>query len=285
MPFAEVNGGQIAYEVLGEGHPVVLTPGGRFSRDYPGVRPLAEKLAKHFQVILWDRRNTGQSSMYFDGPSESQLWADDLAELVRVLGFRSAFLVGGSAGSRTSLTAALRHPEIADKLVLWWISGGLFGQLVLAPNYNIPFIIAARRGGMAAVAELPEFEEQLASNKANREYLSSLDPEYFIAVMKRWMSTYIPEPDVVIPGVRAEDLAGLDVPTLVFRGSPIDDFHPREVTEAIAEGIPGARLVDPPWGENEWWDLRQARDEGRGNLFDNWHLLAPQIIDFLMEAA
>ena len=48
MPALDINGGQIAYELLGEGDPLVLTPGGRFSMEYPGLRPLAEKLAEHY---------------------------------------------------------------------------------------------------------------------------------------------------------------------------------------------------------------------------------------------
>ena len=40
MPRADVDEVSIAYEVVGEGRPWVLTPGGRFSKDYPGVREL-----------------------------------------------------------------------------------------------------------------------------------------------------------------------------------------------------------------------------------------------------
>ena len=38
MPRIEVDGVSIAYEIVGDGRPWVLTPGGRFSKDYPGVR-------------------------------------------------------------------------------------------------------------------------------------------------------------------------------------------------------------------------------------------------------
>ena len=41
----KVNGGNIVYEILGEsGDLIVLTPGGRFSKEVPGLRPLAEAL-------------------------------------------------------------------------------------------------------------------------------------------------------------------------------------------------------------------------------------------------
>ena len=43
MPTATVNGLSIAYEVIGDGERSwVITPGGRFSKDDPGVRELAE---------------------------------------------------------------------------------------------------------------------------------------------------------------------------------------------------------------------------------------------------
>ena len=43
----EINGGRVVYELLGpeSGTPIVLTPGGRFGKDVPGLRPLAERLA------------------------------------------------------------------------------------------------------------------------------------------------------------------------------------------------------------------------------------------------
>ena len=58
MPKADVDGLSIAYEVVGEGRPWVLTPGGRFSKDYPGVRELAVALAEQGnRVLIWDRPN------------------------------------------------------------------------------------------------------------------------------------------------------------------------------------------------------------------------------------
>ena len=61
MPRIEVLGGEIEYELLGpeDGTRIVLTPGGRFSKDVPGLRPLAEHLAGGgMRVLLWDRPNT-----------------------------------------------------------------------------------------------------------------------------------------------------------------------------------------------------------------------------------
>src|ERR1700722_1195969 len=64
MPLAAVNGLSIAYDVVGDGRPWVITPGGRFSRQSPGVRELAHSLAEGGnRVLIWDRPNTGESDV------------------------------------------------------------------------------------------------------------------------------------------------------------------------------------------------------------------------------
>ena len=68
MPSAMVNGLSLAYEVIGEGRPWAITPGGRFTKESPGVRELAEALAEHGnRVLIWDRPNCGASDVCFDG--------------------------------------------------------------------------------------------------------------------------------------------------------------------------------------------------------------------------
>src|SRR5512142_2726369 len=75
----EVNGGIVVYELLGpaDGEVVVLTPGGRFSKDYGGVHELADALvAGGKRVLLWDRPNCGKSDIQLYGPSDSHMRAE-----------------------------------------------------------------------------------------------------------------------------------------------------------------------------------------------------------------
>ena len=85
MAVADVNGLEISYEIIGDGEQTwALTPGGRFSKDYGGVRELAQGLAATGRrVLIWDRPNCGASSVSFQGSTESSLQADTLAALVR----------------------------------------------------------------------------------------------------------------------------------------------------------------------------------------------------------
>ena len=281
MPMIEINGGRIAYELIGEGDPLVLTPGGRFSMEYPGVRPLAEKLAQQYQVLLWDRPNTGASDVKFDGESESVMHADDLAALLHALDLPPAILVGGSAGSRLSLVTALRHPDVTRKLVVWWMSGGVFGTMYLAMNYILPVIAAALVGGMPAVVDLPMWAETIAANPSNRERLLAMDTQEFIDGQKRWLNAYIPDTEAPVPGLKEEQLAAIAAPTLIFRSGKEDEYHPESLSLALHRLIPGSVLVDPPWGEDEWNRVKRLSVAGKGSFFDDWPRLAPIILEFL----
>src|SRR5258708_22587269 len=125
MTTTRVSGYSLTSELLGEGRPWVITPGGRFSKDSPGVRELAAALAERGnRVLIWDRPNCGASDVCFTGTSESAMQADALAALLAHLGMAPAVIAGGSRGSRVSLPTPARHREVAAGLGLVWISGG-----------------------------------------------------------------------------------------------------------------------------------------------------------------
>lgn len=281
MPIAEIDGLRVAYDLLGEeGDPWVITPGGRFSKDSPGVRGLAAALAetgKH--VVVWDRPNTGASDVCFEGSSESAMQADTLAALLRELDLGPAVIAGGSGGSRVSLLTAARHRDAARAIAVWWISGGPYGLLSLATHYCGNSIAAAWRDGMAAVADLPEWSEVLERNPDNRARFLAQDRGEFIATLEQWMLAYCPRPGELIPGVTDDDLRALDLPALVFRSGASDPHHTRATSESLAALLPRAELVEPPWEDREWNERMAAAATGEG-LFARWPLLALQLADW-----
>src|SRR5260370_28598778 len=100
MTTTRVNGYSLTYELLGEGRPWVITPGGRFSKDSPGVRELAAALAERGnRVLIWDRPNCRASDVRFTGTSESAMQADALAALLAHLGMTPAVIAGGAGGA------------------------------------------------------------------------------------------------------------------------------------------------------------------------------------------
>jgi pimeloyl-ACP methyl ester carboxylesterase len=289
MAFAEVNGLALAYEVVGDGpgRPWVITPGGRFSKDEPGVRELAQALAadgEGHRVLIWDRPNCGESDVCFAGPNESAMQADALAGLLEHVGLAPAVIAGGSGGARVSLLTASRHPEVAAGLATWWISGGVFGLLVLATHYCGGSLAAAWTDGMEAVADLPEWAESVARNPSNRRRILEEDRDVFITTMERWMEAYCPRDGQHIPGLPDEDVRALDLPAIVFRSGESDAYHTRVTSEALASLLPRASLVEPPWGDREWIERGVAREEHGEGIFSRWPLLAPQLLAWQAEA-
>jgi pimeloyl-ACP methyl ester carboxylesterase len=282
VPTVEVNGTQLAYEVVGDaGEPWVITPGGRFSKDVPGIRELAEAIATAGnRALIWDRPNCGASDVVFTGASESEMQADHLAGLLRALDLAPAMIVGGSGGARVSLLTATNHPDVASGLAMLWISGGVYGLLLLATHYCGESIRAAWTGGMEAVVELPEWAEVLERNPRNRDRFLAQDPRAFIETLERWMLAYCPDPAVTVPGLSDSACRALRAPTLVFRSGESDPHHTRATSERLHELIPGSCLVEPPWPDDEWVQRGRAASEGTGALFERWPLLAPQLLEF-----
>src|SRR4051812_12199644 len=287
MPRATVDGVSIAFEVIGDGpRSWGITPGGRFSKDSPGVRELALALAGlGNRVLIWDRPNCGESDVCFTGSSESAMQADALAELLRRLDMTPAVIAGGSGGSRVSLLTAARHRDVASGVAMWWISGGVYGLMVLGTHYCGGSIAAAWNGGMEAVAALDEWAEVLERNPRNRQRFLDQDPKEFIATMERWMVAYCPCGDEVVPGLPDADARRVDLPALVFRSGESDANHTRATSEQVAALLPNARLVEPPWGDTEWIDRSSARAGGRGEgLFAGWPALAPVLHEWADDA-
>ncbi len=278
MPKVDVNGIGIAYDIIGEGEKTVaLTAGGRFSKDTPGLRELAGILAENgYKALIWDRVNCGESDVNFDGETESLMNADALAGLLKALDFGPTLLVGGSAGSRVSLMTALRHPEQVSGLLLLWISGGAIGLGTLAYHYCHGSALAAAMDGMEAVADLPEWQEQVTRNPGNRARFLAQDPDTFIATMERWADSFFPKSDAPVPGVDPDQLAALKIPVVVLRSGKSDIHHPRRTSEALAGMIPGADLQEPPWPDNEWNEGGKRPDN---SLFRSWPKLASQILE------
>ncbi|MGV0745938.1 alpha/beta fold hydrolase [Mycolicibacterium sp. XJ870] len=282
----EINGGNVVYEILGkEGDFIALTPGGRFSKDIPGLRPLAQALVKGgYRVLLWDRPNCGRSDVQFYGQSESHMRAETLYTLISKLGIGPCILAGGSGGARDSMLTTMLYPEIVTKLVVWNIVGGVYGSFVLGSYYIVPSILAVRGAGMKAVAHIDEWKTLAVDNPANTDRILAQDSDEFLKLMLRWLNAFVPKPGQTIPGVEDEMFDNIKVPTLIIRGGENDLDHPKRTSLEVSCLVKGSKLIDPPWPEDAWERAGEARASGkvkRFNMFDTWVQAAPAILDFL----
>ena len=282
----EINGGNVVYEILGEtGELIALTPGGRFSKDIPGLRPLAEALVEGgYRVLLWDRPNCGKSDVQFYGQSESHMRAETLYQLVTALDAGPCIILGGSGGARDSMLTTMLYPEIVRKLVVWNIVGGIYGSFVLGGHYITPSILAVRGLGIEGLLSVPEWRERIEQNPANRRRLLELDADEFLKVMLRWLNAFVPKPGQTIPGVPDEMFDNITVPTLIIRGGENDWDHPKRTSLEVNCLIKGSKLIDPPWPEDAWERAGEKFAQSGGKnfcLFDTWVQAAPAILDFL----
>ena len=236
MPFIQIREAKIHYRVFGESGPwLTLITGGR--RGFNEFIPFAEKIAaKGFQVLLHDRRNTGASDVIIAGQDgEEEIWADDLAVLLKELGASPAFIGGTSSGARLSMLFNQRHPDQVKGLMLMRVTGGDFAAGRLPNMYYGQFIRAAQEGGMKAVCETEQYQERIQANPSNLTRLMAMDPKEYIRVMEHWLSIFLRGPRKPVLGMEDDVMRAIRVPTLVIPGN--------DKTHASANGIAAANLI------------------------------------------
>ncbi|MBY4039205.1 alpha/beta hydrolase [Rhodococcus fascians] len=287
-----VNGGIVVYEFIGpeDAEVVVLTPGGRFGKDYPGVRPLAEAIAAGGKrVLLWDRPNCGGSDIQVFGRSESHMRAETLAGMIDVLVGGPVAVLGGSGGARDSIVFAIEYPHLVSSLALWSIVGGTFSTMTLAMVYAMSELRTVRSAGLEGVLEMPglagSWSDLVDANPRNRDRLLDMGAARFEEVMTEWFDAFVPKPNETIPGVTDWEVEGIEVPTLIIRGGDGDRDHPKRTSYVVHSLISNSRLIEPPWAEDAWERAQKSATDNEGSVFDPWIEAAPVLLDHIDRSA
>jgi pimeloyl-ACP methyl ester carboxylesterase len=250
MDFVNTEGVRLHYEMVGEQGPwLALVSGGR--RSGAEFLPLARLIAaRGFRVVLHDRRNTGASQVLIAGErGEEDIWADDWVQLMQHLNAVPAFFGGGSSGARLALLTSLRHPKAVRGLLLLRITGGAFTAGRLPENYYGQFIRAAEQGGMAAVCATPFYQELIATDAANSDYLMAMEPQQYISVMRHWLAAFLQGPREPVLGMTTEALQAIRVPTWVVPGN--DKTHVSRHGREAAALISGCELFELPVADED----------------------------------
>jgi pimeloyl-ACP methyl ester carboxylesterase len=241
LPFAQIGPVKIHYRIFGEAGPfLVLTPGGR--RGFAEFADLAGRLAgQGFRVLLYDRRNCGLSSISFDASDgESEIWADDLRDLLNYLNISKAFIGGSSSGCRLSIQFYLRNPGAVLGLCLFRVTGGEFAAKELPVKYYQSFIDAARKGGMDAVCQLDHWQERFRERPQDRDILLSMEAGPFIDAMTVWRERFCEGLHLPVLGVSADELGSIKVPSIIIPGN--DRIHNSATGKLAHALIPGSIL-------------------------------------------
>jgi pimeloyl-ACP methyl ester carboxylesterase len=244
---ATLHGHRVSYRIAGEGPVVVLVHGITGSSEQ--WEPVMQLLAERFTVLAPDLLGHGQSAKP-RGDYSLGAYAVSIRDLLVVLGFRRATVVGHSLGGGVAMQFSYEYPVFSERLVL--VSSGGLGQEVhlllraaTLPGAELvlPLLAGARlheagaavagalgRVGLSAGPDLAEMARgyaSLADADARRAFLHTLR-----AVM-----------DITGQRVDATDrlyLAAM-MPTLIVWGAR-DPLIPVHHADVAHEGMPGSRL-------------------------------------------
>ena len=228
-----VNGEWMDVVRVGSGDPIVVIPG--LAGGWRLVAPLVERLSSRFEVIVCGLRGDRFPA---SGPWAKEIvdHAEDVAEIIGLLGLERPAVLGVSFGGAVALELAIEHTHRVGALI---VQGA-------APRFktSIGSIIARR-----VLERFPLPDDNLFLNQFFN-LLHGGKPEP--GPLAEFVVERIWETDQSVMARRlalletfdvTERLRQIDVPTLVVAGSR-DAIVPVSGQKAIAEGIPDSRYVE-----------------------------------------
>jgi len=98
---------------------IIITPGGqRGIKEVLGFATYLANETNDLRIIVWDRRNMGQSGFSFNGKPLEIDEAEDLKSIIEQVCNGYASVYGVSSGARTNLILALKYPHLIRTMFL-----------------------------------------------------------------------------------------------------------------------------------------------------------------------
>jgi pimeloyl-ACP methyl ester carboxylesterase len=241
--------------------PLIVTPGGNGDTNgFGGFARNVAAAAPELKVIIYDRRNLGQSEVTFGSEPQMIEEGEDLHVLIERLGVAPTALYGMSSGARSNLILASRYPDDIAALVIAPLTGGPYAAARLSEDYFFKYLpekkLATRQHisdlpltTMQAVAETELWSAYLARNTPEkRERFFNADITDFLAAMKTSGEHLQATRYQTALGMQDEELAALNVPaTLILHHDQYsDNLHPITNTRAATTLIANSSFKFAP---------------------------------------
>ncbi len=231
----KLAGANFTLEVAGSGRPLVLFHS--LLADRTSFERVAPALAATHQVHALNLPGFDGSD-FVDGGLEAV--ADRVALGLKALKLaQQPILLGNGYGGFVALLIAIRHPELAQRLVLA-DCGAMFSEPGRAAFRGMS--AATEKGGLGAIADVamrrlfaPEFQALHPELIARRR-------EAFLAIDQRTFRSACAALSTL--DLRAQ-LASVRVPALVLVGE-MDEATPPSMSHELAAGLPDAKLIVLP---------------------------------------
>ena len=242
--------------------PLIVTPGGNGDTEgFGGFARNVAAAAPDLKVIIYDRRNLGQSQVTFGSEPQMVEEGEDLHVLIERLGVAPVALYGMSSGGRSNMILASRYPDDVAALVIAPLTGGPLAAMRLSEEYFFKYlheeklttlkdhISASPLTSMEALGKTPLWSAYLARNtpeKRERFYNASI--EDFLAAMETSGEHLQATRGQTALGMNDEDLVALEIPAtlILHHGSYRDCLHPVTNTRAATTLIPNSSFKVAP---------------------------------------
>jgi pimeloyl-ACP methyl ester carboxylesterase len=263
MPIAAIDGIDTYYETHGAGAPILMcAPGGfdasidkwRVASAWTGIDAIGA-LAAHHTVVVYDRRECGQSG----GRVERLDWASYARQgkaLLDHLKIDSAWIMGGCMGCSVALAFGVRYPEATRGLILHWPVGGyrwktnsrerFTRHYNLVKEKGLTGVIERARGGKTFWMD-PEggpWATLIARDAAFAERFASADLGRYLGIIST-TGRGLFDRDTA-PGAEPEEVVGIGAPALIIPGD--DPSHATSGAHYLRELLPRAEFwnIMPP---------------------------------------
>ncbi|MGW4164628.1 alpha/beta fold hydrolase [Streptomyces sp. NPDC004788] len=240
MARVEVDGVGLFYEAGGDGDPLVLVHGSW--GDHHNWDAVVHGLALRHRVLVYDRRGHSESDRP-EGQGTRREDEDDLAELLKTLGFAPAFVAGNSFGASVTLGLASRRPELFRGIVvheppLMDLVAGMpaYEQQMVDTGARIGRVVDLLRAG-DALAGARTFVEEVAFGPGAWEQMPPRLRDTFLTNAPTFLDEQ-GDPDWA--GLDLAALSAADVPALVTRGTESPAWF-GVVVDRVAGALSGVR--------------------------------------------
>lgn len=265
MPTAVIDGIETAFDVRGDGDPILMFSPGGFNAHrqnwselgvYRGL-DLVDQLSNRFACITFDRRESGESG----GRVERIGWDHYVRQglgLLDHLGIERAHLMGGCIGCSAVISAAVAAPERVRSMVLYSPAGGARYRISQHRRFT-RHLGYVEEYGLDGVVELALATDRTFSQDARpgpwvnilrrdpdfAAAYRSMDRDEYFAIVLGLVRVQFDRDSV--PGVEPEDMLALKVPGLIVPGD--DPSHAPSAAQFLAECLPASTSWDIPVAE------------------------------------